>query len=339
MALENWNNYLCRSKNIRMKYVSFLMIIVIFCMISSCAEENKIEKEIAAMPIEIGIERFDRIFADVTPQNLAEVKREYPFLFPEREADSVWIQKTKDTIQLEINQEVEKAFSNLSKEKEQLQSLLKHVKYYFPEVTVPRVITVTSNVDYQRKIILSDNLLIISLDTYLGENHHFYKGIQAYLKDRFTRDQMLPDVATMYAKQLVEQPRNRTFLANSIYYGKEMYLKDLFLPNFSNSQKMAYTEVEFAWAEANEEEIWRYFIDRQLLYSTDPELLPRFLYPGPFSKFYLEEIDQEAPDRIGQYIGWKIVNAYMKNNNVSLRQLLLMDAETIFNTSKYKPSR
>ncbi|MDH7445181.1 gliding motility lipoprotein GldB [Aquimarina sp. 2201CG14-23] len=322
-----------------MKYIKFLKIIVIFCVIWSCAKENRIEKEIAQIPVQIGIERFDRIFADVTPENLTDVKERYPFLFPERDADSVWIQKTKDTIQLEINQEVEKAFSNFSEEKEQLTSLLQHIKYYFPEVTVPRVITVTSNVDYQRKVILSDNLLIISLDTYLGADHHFYNGMQSYLKAHFVRSQIIPDVASMYTRQLVELPRNRTFLANMIYYGKELYLKDLFLPNFSDNQKIAYKEEQLAWARANEEEIWRYFIDRQLLYSTDAELLPRFLYPGPFSKFYLEEIDQEAPDRIGQYIGWKIVSSYMKNNNVSLRQLLLTDAETIFNTSKYKPAR
>ncbi|WP_378182449.1 gliding motility lipoprotein GldB [Aquimarina sp. SS2-1] len=322
-----------------MKYNNFLKIAVVFCIILSCANENKIEKEIAAIPVDIGIERFDRIFADVTPENLADVKTKYPFFFPEKDHDSIWIQKTKDTIQLEINKEVEKAFSSFSQEKEQLESLLQHIKYYFPEVTIPRVITVTSNVDYQRKVILSDNLLIISLDTYLGANHHFYSGIQSYLKNRFIKSQILPDVATMYARQLVELPRDRTFLANMIYYGKEMYLKNLFLPNIADHEKIAYTKEQLAWAEANEEEIWRYFIDRRLLYSTDAELLPRFLYPGPFSKFYLEEIDQEAPDRIGQYIGWKIVNSYMKNNDVSLRQLLLTDAETIFNTSKYKPAR
>jgi len=339
MALESKGSYLYRYHNIGMKSIKFLNIIIIFCVLWSCGKENKIEKEIAAIPVEIGIERFDRVFADVTSENLVDVKAEYPFLFPETTPDSIWMQKTKDTIQLEINHEVEKAFDNLSTQKEQLESLLQHIKYYFPEVTVPRVITVTSNVDYQRKVILSDDLLIISLDTYLGADHHFYNGIQAYLKDRFVRSQMLPDVATMYARQLVELPRDRTFLANMIYYGKEMYLKDLFLPSFPSNQKMAFTEGKFDWLEANEEEIWRYFIDRQLLYSTEADLLPRFLYPGPFSKFYLEEIDQEAPDRVGQYIGWKIVSAYMKNNNVSLRQLLLTDAETIFSTSKYKPAR
>jgi len=339
MALRPKSNYLHRYYNIGMKYIKFLKIILVFCVVWSCSKENKVKKEIEAIPVEISIERFDRIFADVTSENLKDVKENYPFFFPEKVADSIWLNKVKDTLQLEINEEVEKVFDNLSLEREQLSSLLQHIIYYFPEVTKPRVITITSDVDYQHKVILSDNLLIISLDTYLGTDHHFYGGIQAYLKRHFVKGRMIPDIATIYAQQLVELPRDRTFLANLIYYGKEMYLKDLFLSDFSDHEKIGYTEDQFVWAEANEEEIWRYFIDRQLLYSTDAELSPRFMYPGPFSKFYLEEIDQEAPDRIGQYIGWKIVSSYMENNSVSLRQLLLTDAETIFSSSKYKPKR
>ncbi|WP_344928549.1 gliding motility lipoprotein GldB [Aquimarina addita] len=322
-----------------MKSIKFFKIGIIFCILWSCKEENKVEIESAKIPVEVTIERFDRIFADVTPENIESVKEEYPFFFPKKFDDSIWLTKVKDTIQLEINEEVEKKYNDFSEEKVQIRSLLQHIKYYFPEVTVPRVITITSDVDYQRKVILADNLLIISLDTYLGAEHHFYDGIQAYLKRNFKRDQIIPDIAEMYAKQLVELPRNRTFLANLIYYGKELYLKNLFLPDFSEAHKIGYTEEQYAWAEANEEEVWRYFIEKQLLFSTEAELSPRFIYPGPFSKFYLEQIDQEAPDRIGQYIGWKIVSSYMENNNVSLRQLLVADAETIFNTSKYKPAR
>ncbi len=311
----------------------------IFCLFFSCVKESKLEKEITKIPVNIEIERFDRLFATLTEENLSDLKTKYSFLFSEKYADSVWINKTKDTIQLELNEEVEKAFSDLSKEKEQLHSLFQHIKFYFPEIKIPRVVTITSDVDYRNKIVIAKDVLIISLDTYLGKNHHFYESIQKYLKQNFEREQILPDVASMYAKNLVGPIRDRTFLGNLVSFGKELYLKDLFLPNFSNAQKMGYTEDQYLWAEANEEQIWRYFVDRQLLYSTDSDLMPRFLYPGPFSKFYLEEIDKEAPDRIGQFIGWRIVVSYMKNNNVSLRQLLVADAETIFNTSKYKPAR
>ncbi|MBQ4818440.1 gliding motility lipoprotein GldB [Aquimarina sp. MMG016] len=322
-----------------MDIIRFSKFAIVFCVFTSCVSENKLEKEITKIPVEVKIERFDQLFAKVTEETLPELKEGFPFLFPKQYSDSTWIKRANDTLQIEINREVKKTFPDLLSEEEDLRSLLQHIKYYFPEVTVPRAIAITSDVDYRNKIVLSGNLLIISLDTYLGEDHYFYEGIQAYLKRNFKKSQIMPDIATMYAKQLVELPKNRTFLANLIYYGKEMYLKKIFLPNQSDAEKMGYSDEQYAWLEANEEQIWRYFIDRQLLYSTGNNLMPRFLYPAPFSKFYLEEIDKEAPDRVGQYIGWRIVASYMKNNNVSLRQLLMADAETIFNTSKYKPAR
>lgn len=339
MAFYRNRNYLMRHNILKIKTAVLIKFACIFCFLISCKRESKIESEVAKIPVEINIERFDRAFTGLTEVNLPELKTKYPFLFSEKYADSVWVKKAKDTIQLELNQEVEKAFPDLSEEKEQLHSLFQHIKFYFPEIKVPKVVTITSDVDYRNKVVISKEVLIISLDTYLGKDHHFYEGIQKYLRQSFEREQILPDVASMYAKNLVGPIRERTFLGNMISFGKELYLKDLFLPNFSDAQKMDYTNQQYEWAEANEEQIWRYFVDRQLLYSTDNNLMPRFLYPAPFSKFYLEEIDKEAPDRIGQFIGWRIVTSYMKNNNVSLRQLLLADAETIFNTSKYKPKR
>jgi uncharacterized protein YjaZ len=36
---------------------------------------------------------------------------------------------------------------------------------------------------------------------------------------------------------------------------------------------------------------------------------------------------------VGAYIGWQIVNSYMKNNEVSLQQLLRTNAQEIFEKS------
>lgn len=339
MAFWKNRNYLNRYYNLQRGIIKFLKFTLVFFMFISCSNKNKVEKEIAKIPIDLKIERFDTLFAVVTPETLPELKKQYPFLFPEKYADSIWIKRSRDTIQQEVNTEVKKAFLDMSEEETELYSLFQHIKYYFPEIKTPKVVTIVNDVDYKNKVVLSKGLLIIALDTYLGKDHHFYKGIQKYLRQNFEKKDMVPDVASMYAKNQVGPIRDRTFLGNLISFGKELYIKDLLLPDFSSARKIGYSEEQYSWAETNEEHIWRYFIDKKLLYSTDSSLMPRFLYPAPFSKFYLEEIDNEAPDRIGQFVGWKIVDSYMKNNNVSLRQLILADAETIFNRSKYKPKK
>ena len=118
-----------------------------------------------------------------------------------------------------------------------------------------------------------------------------------------------------------------------------MYFKDKVIPFKTNAQKLNYTETQYNWAKANEEYIWRYFVDKELLFNTDTKLPSRFINPAPFSKFYLEQIDSESPGEIGKYIGWEIVRAYMENNTVSFKQMLAKSTEDIFENSKYKPRK
>ena len=146
------------------------------------------------------------------------------------------------------------------------------------------------------------------------------------------------DVAGSFAKRVVPRPRDRNFLSQLIYYGKELYLKDKLIPFNTDAQKIGYSPEQIGWAEANEEQIWRYFVSNELLYSTDNKLSRRFLDPAPFSKFNLE-FDSESPGRIGRYMGWQIVRAFMDKNKLRLQQMLNLSEEEIFKKSNYKPNK
>ena len=315
----------------------FIFLFFVAAMVS-CGKQSRVEQEIAEVPVDFEVVRFDQKFAAVTVETLPDLKNEYPFLFPEMYSDSLWIARVNDSIQLELNTEVEKMFSDFSNKEDELHSLFQHIKYYFPAFEAPTVITITSEVDYRNKVLVTPEYLFISLDTYLGEEHPFYMGIQAYLKKNFESHQILPDVATGYAEKYVPRPESKTFLAHMLYYGKILYLKDLWLPETPDEEKIGYTSDELEWARDNEEPIWRYFVERQLLFDSDTELYSRFLYPAPFSKFYLE-LDNESPAKVGQYIGWQIIRQYMDRSNVSMDEMLRTDAETIFNKANYKPKK
>lgn len=304
----------------------------------SCKEENKVEAEIAKIPLELNIVRFDREFAKADESDIAGLKATYPYLFPAQYPDSIWVAKLTDTIQMELSSEVDKAFGNFTGETDALETLFKHINYYFPQFPVPKVVTLTSDVRYEDRIILTDTLLLIGLDNYLGEDHHFYEGIQRYIAAGLDKKFMVSDVASAFAKRVVPMPRNRTFLARMIYYGKELYLKDRLLPNDTGAQKIGYSDAEMDWAMANEEQIWKYFVERELLYSTDSQLDRKFLDPAPFSKFGLE-LDNESPPRLGRYMGWQIVRAFVEKNPMPLKQLLDMPADEILKQSNYKPRK
>jgi len=304
----------------------------------ACDKKDKAQEEIDKIALELKVERFDKLFYETDPAELADLKQKYPFFFPTGNEDSVWTNKMKNPLLKELHSEVQKQFGDFSTETLELEELFRRIKFYFPKAGTPKVITLISEVDTQAKAIYADSLLLLSLDTYLGKDHRFYVDFPIYQKISFEKSQMLPDVVSDFSMRVITPPTDRTLLAQMIYFGKELYLKDLLLPKLSDDVKIAYTPEQIEWCQENEGYVWRYFIDEKLLYDSDPKLAGRFINPAPFSKFYLE-IDGESPGRIGMWIGWQIVRSYMQNNDVSLQQLLQTDAKEIFDNSKYKPKK
>ena len=315
----------------------FILTILASLALFSCDKKSKAEREIENIPLDITVNRFDKAFFETKPQDLQKLKAQYPIFFPAGNDDSIWLEKMQNPLWRELHTEVEKKYSDFSSQTTEIESLFKHIKHYFPETKTPKVYTVISEMDYHNKVIYLNNMLVISLELYLGKEHKFYE-FPEYLKQNFESNQMLPDIVDAYSVSKIVLPSDETFLAQMIYSGKKLYVKDVFLPNYSDANKIGYLEEQIAWCQENEGYMWRYFIEKKLLYDTDQKLIPRFINPAPFSKFYLE-IDNESPGRVGSWIGWQIVRSFIENNDVTLQQVLQMDAKEIFEKSKYKPKK
>ena len=319
-----------------MKNTFYLLLCSI--LLIGCKKEDKIRSEVLSVPVEAKIERFDREFMQVTPENFKALQNKYPYLLSSNIADSIWFKKKNDTLFQELYSETEKKFSNLSQLQDNLSLLFKHIKYYYPNENPGKVITVLSEVDITNRAIYADSISIISLDTYLGKDHKFYTDFDAYTLGDFEPNRIVVDLAENFALQKITPSQDRTFLSQMIYWGKITYLKQMLLPETSDALLMNYTEDQIKWAEANEAQMWKFFVESKYLYDNDIKLAARFIQRAPFSKFYLE-LDQESPGSVGVYIGWQIVRSYMKNNNVTLQELALKDAKTLFDQSKYKPKK
>ena len=315
-------------------YLALLTAILFF----GCAKDSGIEKNINAVPITVEILRFDKVFGTAHLNDLPDLKRSYPIFFPKQFHDTIWEMKMNDSLTQQLYVEVMKKYWSERKLKADLEGLFKHIKYYFSNFKTPNVVTANSDVDYRNKIFIADNMLVISLDNYLGSDHFFYEGIPSYVVENMKESQIISDVASIYSQMYAPKIQSRTFLAQMIYYGRILYLKDLWLPNASDEVKIGYSQEKLKWIQENETEVWRNFVENEYLYSTNPKLVARFIDPAPFSKFYLE-IDNDSPGMVGRFIGWQIVKSYMDKNNVGLDKLLTISEEEIFKKSKYKPKK
>lgn len=316
-----------------------ILILTLLILAAACKKESEAEEKIAEIPVpEVKIERFDKAFFESGAQGLPALKQQYPYLFPQGNEDAVWLNKMKDPFMLKLKAEVQKKYPDLNALEEGMGSFLQHVKYYYPQLPTPKVVTLVSD-DTDVKAVYTPEVVLIPLSLYLGKDNYLYEGLNKYEIQQYEPSQILPDIVTSFLYGKIAPPKDRQLLSLMIYYGKELYMKDLLISDVPENDRIGYTKEQLAWAEANETEIWRYFVDKKLLYDSDPKLPARFINPAPFSKFYLE-LDNESPGRIGQWMGWQIVKAYAENNkNVPLQDLLAMDAKTIFDNSKYKPKK
>lgn len=304
----------------------------------SCKNEPETSVDVSDIDVDFSVKRFEVAFYQSTPNTLEKVKDTYPLLFPGGTPDSIWVQKIKDKDEQELFAESQKIYADFSAVEKELKTLFKHIKYYNPDYRVPDVITMLTNIDYDNRLIYTDSLLLISLDAYLGKDHKFYADYPNYIKENNHKGHIAVDIAKTMAGIQMPPVSDRSFLGKMIHAGKKMYLLDAYLPAVSDKEKSGYTQEKLDWAKENEEQIWKYFIDNNFLYSTDTKLNKRFLDNAPFSKFYLEQ-DRFSPGRIGEWIGWQIVRSYMRHNDVSLPELIQLNTSDLFKRSKYKPRK
>ncbi len=313
----------------------FYIPIFILLALVSCNTSVEKDIDVSAIKVNLKVDRFEQQFYTSTEETLPKLEKKYPYLFPVKE-DSIWLKKI--ITEQELYKKSQKVFGDFKEEKPQIINLFKHIKHYYPNFKSPKIITLITNLDYESKVIYADSLLFVSLDMYLGSKDNVYNDFPEYLKQNYNKSQLVVDIAKAIATKYYKPKLERLFLNNCIIEGKKKYILDAFLPTISETRKMGYTKDQLEWAKANEVPIWTYFMEKDLLFSTNSTLYKRFIADAPFSKFYLN-IDDESPGRLGAWIGWQIVRSYMKNNDVTLQQLLQTKAETIFKKSKYKPHK
>ncbi|NVO03729.1 MAG: gliding motility lipoprotein GldB [Bacteroidetes bacterium] len=351
-------NYIVSKGNVKKKkgissIVLLSLVFVSFLILTSCNQCNKKRTEkvdVSEVPeINVKIKRYEKALFSINPNNLkAELKplvKDYGiFLGGANLNDSVKLLDMKEYLTAPQIQEayhaIIKEFPDVSDLEKQFSSAFKYFKHYYPEKKIPTIYTYVSGYAYEFPVQFADSALIIGLDLYLGKNFKFYKMFQlpVYKTDKMQREFILPDCMKEIAyKQIDGAKVENTFIDKMVYEGKVIYFIDAMLPEAQDSLKMGYSSKQMDWCEKNESNVWAFFLEKNILYSTDPNLYKKFISDAPFTSTF----SKQSPGRIGAWIGWQIVQAYMeKNPKVTLAELMKdNDAKKILSKSRYKPKK
>ncbi len=279
--------------------------------------------------------RFEHVFFGDLNTPLDQLKSQYPYFFPEQTPDLVWEEKRTDSLQ----QALFKATQTLFKDdlKQRTSNVLRYANHYFPNDKLPRkVITLLTDVDYSLRAVDADSLLLISIDTYLGESHPLYEGIPQYIKNSLVPEHLESELIDALSNRYIQKTNSRSFLSRMVTHGKRLLIHDYLAPDLMVHQHIQYTQNQWDWAISHESDVWRNFVDNEWLFSTDESLRFRFLTLSPYSKFY-SYLDENSPGRIGQWIGYRMVKAYQKRTGASLQEVLAANAQEILKKSRYNP--
>ena len=320
-----------------MRFYTFLTFFIILVGFSSCKKEKE-TVDVSDIKIDLQIDRFDIDYHEATISNFSLLKEKYPKFFPEQKTDSLWLSYAQDSLWIALYEEVATKYSSFDKQKTALSDVFKHIKYYYPTFKTPRIVTFISSLDMEYQVINADDVLILSLDTFLGSDSRFYVNYPNYLRASLDENQIPIQVARTIAKETLPKVPHRVFIDRMIATGQLQYAISKFTPTQTESTLFRYSDKKLKWLQEGEEEIWKYLVEKEYLYSTDKDLARRFLEPAPFTKFYMA-YDNESPGRVGEWMGYQIVKAYMKNNEVSLPKMMATTPAQIFKKSKYKPTR
>lgn len=331
-------------KKLSYRFLTFILISIAFI---ACKEDKCIDApDVSSIEISVNIERLDKkLYKIPTKNDLSELLDQNPmfaegflnlsqFPMPFIPIDRYYnLLNSNDIDSLFI--EVDNAFGDMEDIRLEFEQAFRYLKYYFPEVKVPKIQTVVTGI--ANDLYLSDSLIIIGLDYYLGPQGKYQPlNIPGYILKRYQKEYMVPQIMLMYSSYFNKTNyEDQTTLADMIYYGKAFHLTKKLMPCIPDSLLTGYSTFETVDIDDHEPVIWASLLENEILYEKNPFIKDKFLSERPVTL----EIGENCPGRIGRWVGWRIVQKYADQHpEIRLPDLMEMDdAQRMFTDSKYKP--
>lgn len=304
--------------------------------------------------VEVDIVRFDSALLAVRPdsvkQDIVQLYADYEVFMP-MFVEGILRLPVEDTAYLcemysnfltdttmgfaQTNALAQSMFADISKLQKSLNIGFSRLHYLYPEWEIPTVYLFVSG--FNSSVMYYENIMGVGVDMYLGSDYPYYNQVvYNYQKQTMRKECVAGDLLNMYiAYQIPYNSKYNRLLEHMIFRGKQMFLLSQLLPDEPAWEIIGYSKEQWDWCKKYEQAIWNRIMEKRDLFKTESMVRVSYMNDGPFTA----EISQESPGRLGIWVGWQIVDSYMRNNeNVSIKQLIDEgDAQKILEQSFYKP--
>jgi hypothetical protein len=328
-------------------YIPFIILLTLY----SCKTEKEkcaFQPQTSSIKVNLKFESLeDSVLSFTTKQQLVDffgrhyVMRDIFFNHADYPNDSVFINElyhrftspSFDTVLLETK----KIFGDGSELKKEFIQAFSNLKFYYPEIQIPKIQTVITGMESD--LFVSDTLIIVGLDYFLGRGAKYRPQMYEYMLRRYTKEFVVPSAMLLYgidSRINVINDEDKSVLADMIAYGKAYYFAKQMLPCVPDSVFIGYTAEEVKGARANQDAIWKHLVDKEVFYKMDKQTKQKYIEERPQTI----EIGDQCPGRIGVWTGWQIVNEFARRSprgNTLPKLMKLANAQQIFKEAKYRP--
>jgi hypothetical protein len=329
-----------------------LKLLFIFLFFTSCKESSP---EIEPSRVDIQIIRFEKELFNIDIYNIQneanKLAQQYPDFF------SLYTNKIIDIGNIsqdwfvdalstfitdqaiyEISDRTNKVFNDINELVPALELNFGRFKSIFPQNQIPVIYTYISG--FNQNIVISENLLGISLEKYLGADEPLYDKVYPPI-GKYQRQNMYPEkipsdaLKAWIQSEFEYKPEQDNLISRMLYEGRTMYLLDVLQPGLADTALWGYTESKYRFCAENEKQMWKYLIENKLLFNSDHFRITQFINDAPFTK----DFSKDSPGRAAVWLGYKIVEKYKNRNpDVSIQELMQeTNFQKILNDSKYRP--
>ncbi|MCS6821147.1 MAG: hypothetical protein NZ551_04680 [Microscillaceae bacterium] len=307
----------------------------------------EVSQKIQNISLRVSIKEVEKeLFKQKDVAGILAILRKYPDLsqalqkFGNLRNDSTVAEQFLKLIQAkginELYQDVSSKFGSVEKLEREFELAFKHIKYYYPDFVPPKIYTLITGFGYD--LIANDKIILIGKEFFLGDKGKFPlpPQIPLYQMRRYKPEYIVAN-SLQYLSEKYNRidEKDRTVLAEMIYFGKAYYFTKTMMPCLPDSILFGYTQTELAniQDEDNRKYIWAHFVERKLLFSTSHFHIQSYLNERP----YVAEINKKCPGRIGRWLGLRILEKYAQKKRATLQEIMReANAREIFTQSAYK---
>ena len=333
---------------------NILCIAMLVGLLCGCGNKYQyIPRDIEA--VEVEIVRFDSaqlaVRTDSVKQDIEKLYADYEEFMP-MYVEGILRIPTEDTAYLcemyaqfltdtvmgfaQTNALAKEKFANVDSLQEALNTGFSRLHYLFPDWEIPAKVYLFVS-GFNSSVMYYENVVGVGVDMYLGSDYPYYNQVvYNYQKQTMRKACIAGDLLSMYlAYNIAYNSKYNRLLEHMIFRGKQMFLLKELLPEEPVWEIIGYSKEQWDWCETYEQAIWNRIMEKRDLFKTESTVRASYLNEGPFTA----EISQESPGRLGVWIGWQIVDSYMRNNEqVTIQELISEgDAQKILEQSFYKP--